>query len=63
MNTEEYNTFIKYLLGQIDENINQCRLKAEKEYGKIEGMQLVEGQIIRYFRRLRRHTEKEGSNE
>ena len=56
MNTEEYNTFIKYLLGQIDENINQCRLKAEKEYGKIEGMQLVEGQIIRYFRRLRRHT-------
>ena len=63
MNTEEYNNFIMYLQEQIDDNINQCRLKAEKEYGKIEGMQLVEVQIIRYFRRLRRHTEKEGSNE
>lgn len=63
MNTEEYHNFIMFLQDQIDENINQCRLKAEREYGKIEGMQLVESQIIRYFRRLRRHTEKEGSND
>lgn len=63
MNTEEYNDFIMFLQRQIDANITQCRLKAEKEYGKIEGMELVEGQIIRYFRRLRRHTEKEGSHD
>lgn len=63
MNIEEYNNFIMYLQEQIDENINQCRLKAEREYGKIEAMQLVEGQIIRYFRRVRRHTAKEESND
>lgn len=63
MNTVDCNDFMMYLQEQIDENINQCRLKAEREYGKIEGMQLVEAQIIRYFRRLRRHTEKEVSND
>ena len=63
MNNEDYNNFIMFLQEQIDANITQCRLKAEKEYGKIEGMQLVEGQIIRYFRRLRRHKKGEVSDD
>ena len=63
MNIEEYNDFMGYLLRQIDDNITQCKLKAEREYGKIEGMRLVEDQIIRYFRRMRRHKEQEGSND
>lgn len=63
MTKEDYNNFMMYLQEQIDANITQCKLKAEKEYGKIEGMQLVEVQIVRYFRRMRRHQEKGGSDE
>lgn len=63
MNKEDYNDFIMFLQEQIDSNITQCKLKAEQEYGKIEGMQAIEVQIIRYFRRLRRYKEREDSND
>ena len=63
MNKEDYNNFIMFLQEQINANITQCKLKAEKEYGKIEGMELIETQIIRYFRRMRKYKEQENSND
>ena len=41
-----------YLTEQINSNVAECRVRAAKENGKIEGMQMVAAQIANYVRGL-----------
>jgi hypothetical protein len=56
----DFDMFLEHLTEQIDNNVTACRLRAAKEDGKIDGMLLLESQIVRYFRGLK---EQEDSNE
>lgn len=53
----DFDMFLKHLTEQIDNNVTACRLRAAKEDGKIDGMVLLESQIVRYFRELKEQEE------
>lgn len=52
MTHEERDKLLIYLTEQINSNVTECRVRAAKEDGKIEGMQLVAAQIANYIRGL-----------
>ena len=61
MSKEERDKLLIYLTEQINSNITECRVKAAKEDGKIEGMQLIATQIANYIRGLAERRENDVS--